>query len=111
MGRILEHHGKKLLRQHGISVPRGEEAETPAAVEAAAARLGGRVVVKALVPSNRRAKAGGVRFAADAMDAAREAEALLGETLDGCEIRSLLVEEHLELQRELFFSILIDRDA
>jgi succinyl-CoA synthetase beta subunit/citryl-CoA synthetase large subunit len=110
VGRILEHHAKELLARHGIAVPAGREAATPDAAAAAAAALGGRVVVKALVPSNRRAKAGAVRFADDAAAAAREAAALLGTTVAGHEVHAVLVEERLDLERELFFSVLVDRD-
>jgi succinyl-CoA synthetase beta subunit len=109
MGRVLEHHAKELLREYAIPVPYGEAAGTPAAAAAVAARLGGRVVVKALVPSNRRAKAGGVRFAKTGA-ASREAELLLGATVCGHEVRAVLVEEQLEFERELFFSILVDKD-
>src|SRR5690242_4306214 len=110
MGRVLEHHAKEFLRERGIPVPRGAEAGTPAQAAAAAESFGGRVVVKALVPSNRRAKAGGIRFAADPNAAARAAGTLLGTEVSGREARSVLVEEHLELERELFFSVLVDKD-
>src|SRR5207248_818125 len=103
VGRILEHHAKALLARYGIAVPAGREAATPEAAADAAAALGGRVVVKALVPSNRRAKAGAVRFADDGEAAAREAEGLLGTTVAGHQVGAVLVEERLEVDRELFF--------
>lgn len=109
MARLLEHHGKTLLRQHGVPVPRGDVAATPAEAAAVARELGGSVVLKALVPSNRRAKAGGVRFAADPERAAREAGELLGSTLAGSPVTAVLVEERLEIERELFLSFLIDK--
>lgn len=110
MARVLEHHAKEVLARHGIDVPAGREAATPEAAVDAAAALGGRVVVKALVPANRRAKAGAVLFASDPAGAAREAGLLLGSTVSGHEVGAVLVEEWLELERELFFSVVVDRD-
>jgi succinyl-CoA synthetase beta subunit/citryl-CoA synthetase large subunit len=110
MARVLEQHAKAFLARHGVPVPAGEEAATPAAAAAAVGRLGGRVVVKALVPANRRAQAGAVRFADDAAAAARAAAQLLGATVAGYEVGAVLVEERLELDRELFFSVVVDRD-
>ena len=108
--RILEHHGKDLLRGHGVPVPRGEAATTPAEAAAAAVELGGAVVVKALVPSNRRAHAGGVRFAAGPDQAASAAGELLGSSLAGSRVAAVLVEERVEIERELFLSFLIDKE-
>jgi succinyl-CoA synthetase beta subunit len=110
MGRILEHHAKRLLAERGMAVPHGEATGSATEVGHVARRLGGRVVVKALVPSNRRAKAGAVRFAPDAAAAARHAHDLLASTVDSHAVRSVIVEEELTLERELFLSILIDKN-
>jgi succinyl-CoA synthetase beta subunit len=110
VARLLEQHAKAFLRDRGLAVPRGEEASSPREAEAVARRLGGRVAVKALVPANRRARDGGVRFADDPAAAARTAEALLGSTVSGFEVRSLLVEEALHVERELFFALVLDKE-
>ena len=110
MARVLEHDAKAFLRERGVAVPPGEAVSTPAEAAGAARRLGGRVAVKALVPANRRGRAGGIRFAEEPRTAAHEAEALLGSTLCGFEVRSLLVEHALDLERELFFSLLVDEE-
>jgi len=91
-------------------VPAGRVAATPEAAADAAAELGGRVVLKALVPANRGAKAGAVRFADDAATAAREAALLLRTTVAGHDVGAVLVEERLRLEREVFFSVVLDRD-
>jgi succinyl-CoA synthetase beta subunit len=109
MGRVLEHHAKQILARHAISVPAGEAAARPEEAAAAANRLGGRVVVKALVPANRRGKAGAVRFADDAATAKQESSELIGSTVAGYEVSSVLVEERLELEAELFLSIVVDK--
>jgi succinyl-CoA synthetase beta subunit len=108
--RILEHHGKDLLRRHGVPVPRSEAAATPAAAAAAARKLGGAVVIKALVPANRRAHAGGVRFAADPEGAASAGGELLGSSLAGSAVAAVLVEERIEIERELFLAFLVDTE-
>jgi succinyl-CoA synthetase beta subunit/citryl-CoA synthetase large subunit len=81
-----------------------------AGAAAAAARLGGDVVVKALVPHNRRAKAGLVRFAPDAAAAGAQTAELLGLVLEGSPVGEVLVEERLPLERELFLSFAVDTD-
>lgn len=108
MARLLESQALDLLREAGIPVPRYEVAGDPGAAREAAARLGGRVVVKALVPAGKRGRAGGVLFAEDADGAARCAERLLGMTLAHYPVTQVLVEERLDVQQELYLSFTID---
>jgi succinyl-CoA synthetase beta subunit/citryl-CoA synthetase large subunit len=110
LARLLEHHAKDLLERAGVPTPKRERVTNPADAAAAAARLGGQVVVKALVPANGRAKAGGVLFADDSDDAARAAASILGSVFGGWEARAVLVEERVETEREIFLSLLLDRD-
>jgi succinyl-CoA synthetase beta subunit len=98
--RIHEYQAKALLREFGVAVPRGEVAETPTTVRAAAERLGGRVVVKAQVHAGGRGKGGGIKLADDPAAAERAPAQILGMRLktpqtppDGIEVRSVLVEE------------------
>src|SRR6267143_4427102 len=114
--KIHEYQAKALLREFGVPVPRGEVATTPAAAKAAAARLGGRVVVKAPVHAGGRGKAGGIQVADDADGAERAARQILGMRLKspqtppgGIEVRSVLVEEASAVARELYLSITLDR--
>jgi succinyl-CoA synthetase beta subunit len=99
--RLLEHHAKELLDRAGVSTPPREVARTRDEVFSAAARLGGSVVVKAHVSANRRAKAGGVRFADDPERAAQAAEEIFGRLFDGRPAESMLVEERVAFEREL----------
>jgi succinyl-CoA synthetase beta subunit/citryl-CoA synthetase large subunit len=108
--RVHEHQAKGLLRAAGVDVPRGEAADSPQEARDAAQRLGGRVVVKALVLANRRAKSGGVVFADDPEEAAQAAEGLIGANVAGSDVERVLVEERLEIERELFLSFAIDED-
>ena len=114
--KIHEYQAKKLLSEAGVPVPRGAAAFTADEARAAAERLGGRVVVKAQIHAGGRGKGGGVRVAADAAEAARAAEALLGMTLvtaqtgpAGRRVGRLLIEEGLDVARELYVGLVIDR--
>ncbi|MBC7326444.1 MAG: acetate--CoA ligase family protein, partial [Moorella sp. (in: Bacteria)] len=91
MGRLLENHSKQLLKGAGIPVPAFEVAASPAEAEAAARRLGGPVVLKALVPVGKRGKAGAVKFAATPGEAAQAAGELLKMTMRNFPVEKVLV--------------------
>jgi succinyl-CoA synthetase beta subunit len=115
--KIHEYQAKAILARFGVPVPRGEPARTKDEVRTAAEHLATPVVVvKAQIHAGGRGKAGGVKIAKSPDEAARFAEALLGKTLvtpqtgsEGRVVRRLLVEEGLDIQRELYISILVDR--
>ena len=114
--KIHEYQAKALLREFGVPVPRGEVADSPAGARAVAARLGGRVVVKAQVHAGGRGKAGGIKLAADASGAEQAAGQILGMMLktpqtppEGIRVRRVLVEEASVVARELYLSIALDR--
>src|SRR2546425_582896 len=114
--KIHEHQAKALLREFAVPVPPGDVATTPAEARAVAARLGGRVVVKAQVHAGGRGKAGGIKLADNAAAAEAAARQILGMRLrtpqtppEGIEVRSVLVEEASAVERELYLSITLDR--
>src|SRR2546430_3827490 len=76
--KIHEYQAKALLREFAVPVPAGEAARTPAEAKAVAARLGGRVVVKAQVHAGGRGKAGGIKLADDPVAAEAAAQTILG---------------------------------
>ena len=114
--KIHEYQAKGLFAEFGVPVPRGEIAMSPADARAIAQRLGGRVVVKAQIHAGGRGKGGGIKVV-DTVDAAEAvARELLGSTLvtpqtgpDGRRVSRVLVEEQLEIERELYVGLLIDR--
>jgi succinyl-CoA synthetase beta subunit len=110
VSRVLEHHTKALLRDAGFPVPEGGAARSSAEAAEVARRIGGPVVVKALVPAGKRGKAGAVRFAGDPDDAAAIAAGLLGTSVGGYPVDQVLVEARIQAERELYLSLLIDRD-
>lgn len=102
-----EHAAKPLLAAAGIDVPRGELADTAEQVREIAERFGA-VVVKAQVPSGKRGKAGAIRVASDA-DAAHDGAAdILGMTLATYCVDTVLVEEQILIDRELYAAVLND---
>ena len=116
--KIHEYQAKALLARHGVAVPRGEPAFSALEAGAVARRLGGRVVVKAQIHAGGRGKGGGVKVAADAAEAERIADGMLGMTLvtpqtgpGGRVVGRLLIEEALDVARELYFGVLVDRSA
>jgi len=67
------------------------------------------VVVKAQVLTGGRKKAGGVSFADNPEQAAQAASEMLGQTIGGFRVQSLLVEQRLDIQRELYMSVTLDK--
>jgi succinyl-CoA synthetase beta subunit len=117
--KIHEYQAKSILARHGVPVPRGEVAFNPTEAGDIARRLGGPVVVvKAQIHAGGRGKGGGVKLAKSADEAEQIARALIGMTLvthqtgpEGRVVSRVLVEEGLQMTRELYLSLLLDRAA
>jgi succinyl-CoA synthetase beta subunit len=115
--KIHEYQAKAILSRYGVPVPRGEVAFTAAEVPAIVSRLGGGVVVvKAQIHAGGRGKGGGVKLARSADEAAKIAGQMIGMTLvthqtgpAGRVVSRVLVEEGLQITRELYLSIVLDR--
>ena len=115
--KIHEYQGKELLKQYNVAVPRGIVARTPAEAEQAAKDLGTEiVVVKAQIHAGGRGKGGGVKLAKSPTEAREIAEQMLGMTLvthqtgaEGREVKTLLIEEGLPIDREFYLGITLDR--
>ena len=115
--KIHEYQAKEIFRRFGVPTPRGEMVTTPDQARAAAERLGTKiVVVKAQIHAGGRGKAGGVKLAKSPAEAADLAKSILGMKLvtpqtgpAGRIVQRLLIEEGLDIKRELYLSILVDR--
>ena len=116
---IHEYQAKAILARHGVPVPRGEVAFNAAEAGDIARRLGGNlVVVKAQIHAGGRGKGGGVKLAKSPDQAERLARDMIGMTLvthqtgpEGRVVSRVLVEEGLQMTRELYLSLLLDRAA
>jgi succinyl-CoA synthetase beta subunit len=115
--KIHEYQAKTLLRKFGVSVPRGEICFNPQEAMEAAGRLGQPpYVLKAQVHAGGRGKGGGIKTARSAQEVDRLAREMIGMTLvtpqtgpEGKKVRRLLVEEGLEIARELYLGVVVDR--
>ncbi len=116
---LHEYQSKRLFADYGITVPKGIPADSADAAVKAAEELGGKLwVVKAQAHTGGRGKAGGVKLA-KTLDEVREfAEEMLGMTLvtyqtgpEGLPVHVVYVEEGSEIERELYLSILVDREV
>ena len=106
---LHEYQARDILRRHGIPVPPGEVATTPEQARAIATRFGGGVVVKAQVHAGGRGKAGGVKLARDAAEAAAQAAKILGMTIKGLTVRQVLVTPAAQIASESYVGIIVDR--
>jgi succinyl-CoA synthetase beta subunit len=108
---LYEYQGKQLFARFGIPTSDGRLATTPDEARAAAAELGGQVVVKAQVLTGGRGKAGGIKLADDPDDAAVKAEQILGMDIRGHVVRKVWIEKASEIAKEYYLSLTFDRGA
>lgn len=116
---IHEFQAKQLFAQFNVPVPRGKAVKTPRAAEKWAAQLNSPVyVVKAQIHAGGRGKAGGVKLTKERNEVPILAGELLGKTLvthqtgpKGRKVRRLLIEEGVGIAKELYLSLLVDRDS
>ena len=109
--RLYEYEGKQLLAGRGIPVPRGQVANNAEEASVIAASMGDAVVVKAQVLAGGRGKAGLIRPAANRKEAGMVAARILDASLAGQRIERVLVEERLEISKEYYLSVSVDRLA
>jgi succinyl-CoA synthetase beta subunit len=106
---LHEYQGRALFRAAGIPMPDGDVASTPSEAEAIARRVGGTVVVKAQVHAGGRGKAGGVKLAKNAAEAAEAAEKILGMAIKGLVVQRVLVVPAADIASEAYVGLIMDR--
>jgi succinyl-CoA synthetase beta subunit len=117
--KIHEYQAKAILARYGVTTPRGEVAFTKEEAREAAQRLKSQIsVVKAQIHAGGRGKGGGVKLARSADEAAEFASHILGMNLitvqtgpGGRLVKRLLIEEGLDIKRELYLGLLVDRES
>lgn len=108
--KIHEYQAKAILREYGVRTPQGDVAETAAQARAVAEKLGTfPVVVKSQVLVGGRGKAGGIKLAKSLDEAEQLAGQIIGMDIKGEEVKSVLVEQGIDIQREIYLGIIIDR--
>lgn len=115
---VHEYQAKEFLKRFNIPVPRGRVAATPEDAAAIAREVGGRCVVKAQIHAGGRGKAGGILPAGSPEEAATNASKILGKKLvtpqtgpEGRKVKKVLVEEGLDIARELYLGMVLDRSV
>lgn len=113
--KVHEYQAKQLLAQYNVPVPKGRVATSAAEAQQVAAELGVPTVVKAQIHAGGRGKGGGIKLTSTPGETAYAAGQIIGMTLvtpqtgpEGRLVRSVLVEEQTQIERELYFAVLID---
>ena len=116
--KIHEYQAKEILARYGVRIPRGEVAYSKEEARQIAANLGGTVVVKAQIHAGGRGKGGGVKLARTPDEAAELTGKMLGMNLvtaqtgpEGRQVQKVLIEEGLNIRKELYLGIVIDRQT
>ncbi|MEW6671893.1 MAG: ADP-forming succinate--CoA ligase subunit beta [Thermodesulfobacteriota bacterium] len=117
--KIHEYQAKELFKKFGIPVPKGAVAFSPAEAQAVARDIGTLpVVVKAQIHAGGRGKGGGVKLARTLDEIGKLAEEIIGMNLvthqtgpEGKEVKKVLVEQGLGIDKELYLSIVPDRSS
>ena len=116
--KIHEYQAKEVLRRYGVATPRGQVTDRPDEAREICEQWGGRCVVKAQIHAGGRGKGGGVKLAQSSAEAEELARQIIGMKLvtpqtgpEGQQVRRVLVEEALDIDRELYLSVTLDRGA
>jgi succinyl-CoA synthetase beta subunit len=108
MSKIHEYQAKRLLRECGIAIPKGDVAVVPEEARRIAESLGKPVAIKAQVIVTGRFEAGGIKFANKADEAEKVAQELLGTVIKGLKVEKVLVEEKLPIKDEFYASVIVN---
>ncbi|MCB9451718.1 MAG: ADP-forming succinate--CoA ligase subunit beta [Anaerolineaceae bacterium] len=106
---LHEYQSKARFAEFGIPVLPGKAASTPQQVYEIARELGGKVVIKAQIPTPDRGKIGGILFAENSEQAETLANSLLGSVINGLIVRKVLVNPTVEIRQEMYLGITNDR--
>jgi succinyl-CoA synthetase beta subunit len=116
---LHEYQAKQLIAKYGISVPKGIAIKSPDELDQSIVQLDSSAyVIKAQIHAGGRGKAGGVKIVTSKKEAAEVVNSLLHKKLvtyqnkpDGQPVDTLLIEESCDIEKELYFSILVDRQS
>ncbi|MGA1628423.1 MAG: ATP-grasp domain-containing protein, partial [Aquiluna sp.] len=106
---LFEYQARDLFEAYGVPVLAGRIADTPEEAEQAAKEIGGTVVIKAQVKTGGRGKAGGVKLAHNPQEARERAEEILGLDIKGHVVKRVMIAQGAQIDKEFYFSVLLDR--
>jgi succinyl-CoA synthetase beta subunit len=114
--KIHEYQAKKILKDYDIPIPQGDVADTPQQAKEIAKRIGKKVAIKAQIHAGGRGKGGGIKTASSPEEAEKAAREIIGMNLvthqtgpQGKEVKKVLIEEALDIEKELYLGIVVDR--
>ncbi len=114
--KIHEYQAKQILNSYGVEIPKGKVTDSPGQARKIAEKIGPKVVIKAQIHAGGRGKGGGVKLADNPNKAEKTAQEIIGMNLithqtgpEGKKVKQVLVEEALDIDRELYIGIVIDR--
>jgi succinyl-CoA synthetase beta subunit len=107
--KLHEYQSKQIFTKFGIPIPLGRVANSSGNARQIAEELGSKVVVKAQVLSGGRGKAGGIRLAETHENAEKQATQIMGMTINNYPVHKVLVEEAVNIEKEIYLGIVIDR--
>jgi succinyl-CoA synthetase beta subunit len=108
---LLEYQGKQLFERHGMPTLPGRAASTVEEAVALAEEVGYPCVIKAQVKIGGRGKAGGIKIAADADEARRFADEILGMDIRGFTVHEVLIQRATDIADEYYAAVVFDRSA
>ena len=109
--KLFEFEAKNILQKYGLATPKGNIASSSDEAESIAKEIGKPVVLKSQILVSSRGKSGGIIFANDSTEANKVASNLIGSIIRETIVRSLLVEEKLNIVEQFYASVTIDRQA
>ncbi|MFW6124052.1 MAG: ADP-forming succinate--CoA ligase subunit beta [Acidobacteriota bacterium] len=114
--KIHEYQAKQIFHRFGVRIPQGEVTDSPEQAKKIAEKIGPKVVIKAQIHAGGRGKGGGVKLANNPAEAEKIAADIIGMNLvthqtgpEGKRVKRVLVEEALDIDKELYLGIVIDR--
>ena len=109
--RLKEFQAKEIFRKYGIATPEGAMVRSPEEVEEVARALEGAVVLKPQLRVKGRGKVGGIGFAGNPREAVEEARRLFKATIHGEAVKRMLIEEKIQIQKEMYLAVTVDYAA
>ncbi len=109
--KLHEYQSKEIFARRGIPIPKGQIAENAEQARQIAAQAGKKVVIKSQVLVGGRGKAGGIKVANTPDEAEKLADQILSMQIKGLPVRKVLVDEAINIAKEIYLGIVIDRAA
>jgi succinyl-CoA synthetase beta subunit len=109
--KLFEYMGKEILSDYGVRVPRGKVAFSPREALEIASYLDCPVVIKSQVLSGKRGKGGGIAFPSSIEETESDSIRILGSNVQGFVVDKLLIEEKLQIDRELYLAMTVDSSS